>query len=278
VPPPPPPAVAIEEDEPKVETEAEVDEPAEERGGGEDAILQFGLGGGTQVASAYTVVVGSDSTGLAYRLSPLFLVDAKARVRIPPTGLFIAVGADFCRVKYRLETMPPVTPEEPGGWFFSVGGTVGYDISIPLGESLALSIAPVIGFSYDALSVSAQEPRTIVMSWGIVDGQAGVEIGARMFDALAIDAVARFGYVFAYGEKPDRTGEGGKGFDLSVGGRVRYWFIPVLGVYLDAVYEYQRIGFRDKGTRQRFAEDPELVDATIFSADLELTLGAMLAI
>lgn len=275
-PPPPPPVTLTREDQGTAEVTLE---RPWKRKNAEDAYLHVGVGGGMQVASAYTVAVGDTVTGLAYSLSPLFLVSANLTAQIPQIGLFLGGRFDFAPVKYAIDVVPAVDPAEPSGRFLSAGGLLGYRVlDLEASDSFTFTLAPVIAFGYDSLSVEEQGLNTVVVSWNALDGQAGLRLGFELFDTVTVEVEGRGGLVFGYSEKPTTTGEGASGFNLAVGGRARYWITDLVGVSVDALYGYRRISMEGMGTRTGFMEDPPLMDATIFSADLKLGLGVLLAI
>jgi hypothetical protein len=280
--PPPPVASGIEpkeDEDDEVTAKTEIEPSSGKRSGREDGYLRASLAGGSQLASAYTVVVGGEPTGLAYSLTPLFLANANVVVRIPQIGLFFGARVDFAPVKYQIDVDPPVDPAEPTGQFLSAGGTIGYEVlDLDLTESVRLRLSPMVGIGWDSLSVQSQGDNTIVLSWSAINANGGLDVSLILFDSLVIAAEGRGGYVFSYSEKPTTTGEGGSGVDVLGGLSVRYWLIDLFGIYLDATYEYMRIGMSGEGTRVRFMEDDPIVDAAIFSADFKVGLGVMIGI
>jgi hypothetical protein len=270
-------SVAIEpkeDDDDKATAKTEVG-GEKDRSGREDGYLRAGVAGGGQFASAYTVAVGGTPTGLAYTLTPIGLVNAHVLVRIPQIGIFFGGRFDFSPVKYEIDVTPPVEPPDPSGRFLSAGGHVGYGITIDLADAFRLRISPLIGVAWDSLSVQEQGDNTVIVSWSAIDFNGGLDLGFILFDALVIELSGRAGYVLSYSEKPTTTGDGGKGFDLLAGFAIRYWIIDLLGLYVEGAYGYQKIGMKGTGTRVGFIEDPPIVDATIFSADLKLAGGVM---
>ncbi len=279
---PPPPTRTVvpkEDDDDHVAVKAEVEGPTKPRAHGEFGIVRAGVAGGFQAASAYTVALEGQPTGLAYSLTPLALVDATVSVRIPQVGLFFGARADFSPVKYAIDVMPPVDPAEPKGRFLSAGGTIGYEVvDHRFSEAVHLRFSPVIGINWSSMSVQSQGDNTVVVSWSAIDANGGVEASLILLQSLAIELHGRGGYVFSYSESPKTTGEGGAGFDLNAGLALRYWILDLFGVYLDTTYEYMKVGMSGMGSRVGFVDDPPIVDATIYSADLKLGAGLMIGI
>ncbi len=273
-PPPPPPTSTIK---PDVATKTEA--PSKVALGREDRLFRLQLGFGTQIASAYTVAVGGEVTGLAYDLSPLLLIDASVLLQIPNLGLGLDLDFSFVPVKYSIDVDPPVDPSEPGGRFLNVGGDVFYKLRLArFGEGGSFSLTPLLGAGYTSLTVESQGENTVVVSWSAIDAHLGARFGIQISEAAAIELDAKGGLVLAYSEGPTTTGDSGSGLSLRVGGQGRYWLAGPMGLYLSAVYHYQKIGLSGEGTRTPFVGDPELIDASVFSGDFKLSGGVVLAL
>ena len=293
-PPPPPPRavkpVAPEPEEPapravpveeKPVAVAALAEPGAASQGPEDAVFRLALGAGTQVASAYTVAVGAQVTGLAYTLSPLMLIDVAATVSVPGVGLGATFDFSFVPVRYAIDVDPPVDPAEPSGRFMNLGGTAFWTIPLARfgdGEEGMLFVAPLLGGALTSMSAEPQGENTVVVSWNAFDLSGGVRLGVRASRELAFEVDGRGGLVLGYGESPATTGEGGSGLSLRFGGAARYWMSDNFGLFLGARYHYQRVGLSGVGTRTPFVDDPVLQDATVFSGDLKVSAGLLLAL
>ncbi|MCK6549384.1 hypothetical protein L6R52_26310 [Myxococcota bacterium] len=270
-----PPTPAIEEKKAEVEPEPEPDRPS---GTGEGKMLRFHAGAGSQVASAYTVSVGDAATGLAYDLSPLLLVEAGARFLVPKTGLSLGVEFAFVPVKYDIQVEPAVTPTDPGGSFMDLALTVAYQLELAkLGAKGSLYVAPLLGFRYTALSVDEQTPYAVVVSSTLLAPEAGVLFGVGL-GALAIEAHAKVDLAVSYEETPVTTGADGSGLGLDVGATGRLWFGDLLGAYLGLGYDFAKVSLSGTGTRTRFVDDPELVDASISTGNLRVGVGVLVAL
>jgi hypothetical protein len=248
--------------------------------GGEDRVLRLLIGAGSQVTSAYTVAVGPQVTGLAYKLTPLILLDAGVAVQIPNVGLAFELGLSFVPVKYQIDVDPAVMPAAPKGRFLDVGGGALYKLTLARfggGEQSRFFVAPQIGFQYSSLSVEAQEPYAVVLSWSSVAPYAGAKLGV-VLDALALELDARFKFIVSYGEAPDSTGDGGSGTGFHVGAVVRYWMSEHFGVAFRAAYDFSRVSFSGEGSRTPFVDDPPLLDASAYSSDLRASFGVVLGL
>lgn len=242
-------------------------------------IFEAGVGSGTQAGTAYTVSVADEVTALAYRLSPLFLLQLDLRLNIPDTDLSVEFSEAIATVKYALDTEPVVEPANPGGVFSSSALTVGYAIGLlAFGETGSLEVEPILGASIDVLSVQEQAPHSIVLSTLAFTPHVGVRPRVRFADAFDITVDARLRIVAAYSESPTKTGDSGFGLGTSVGARARYFITPMFGVSLGVAYEYTQITFSDEGDRPKFVGDPPLVNASIFSENFKVGLGLALAI
>lgn len=247
-------------------------------GGGEGKLMQLFVGGGTQMASAYTVAVGEQVTGLAYDLSPLVLFEAGARLNIPGTGLGIELGLSFVPVKYNIEVEPAVDPAEPKGSFLNVGGAVSYRLDLAdLGGGDAVYLSPLVGVSYEGLSVESQAPYAVVISSSQIAPAIGTRFGLGLGD-LVLEAKLALELVVSYSESPDKTGEDGGGIGLLLGAGLRYWVSENFGVFMDLAYDYTRITFNGEATRTPFIEDPKIENATVFSGNLKTALGVAVAL
>lgn len=257
-----------------------VDRGPSSANGGEDRVLRMLIGAGSQMTSAYTVSVGPQVTGLAYRLSPLILLDAGVALNIPNIGLGFELGLSFVPVKYQIDVDPAVDPAAPKGRFLDFGGAALYRIVLARfgdGEASRFYVAPQLGFQYASLSVEAQEPHAVVLSWSSVAPFAGARLGV-VLDALTLELDPRFKLVVSYGEAPDTTGDGGSGIGVGIGATGRYWVSDHFGMSFRLAYDYSQVSFSGKGTRIPFAEDPALVDASAYSSDLRASVGVVLAL
>ncbi len=269
----PPPAPAA-----SVEITAE-DAPAGPAGP-EESLLRIGLAVGTQAASAYTVTVGAQATGLAYELSPLFRVGVGAELSIPGTGLGLELSLGLAPVAFSIDVEPQVSPADPGGVFLDGALALSYALTLSrfgAAREGALVLRPLLGAGYAQLSVEGQGDNTVVVGYRALDLAGGLALDARLSRRLALELEGRFGYVVAFSETPASTGEAGGGLALRVGGRARYWLNDGVGVFVGAQYRFQRIGLSGEGTRVTFVDDPPLVGATVFTSDLQLVGGAAFA-
>lgn len=279
-PPPPPPVTSA----PKEETPAEVVAEPEAPTDGAKPIVVFRLGAGSQVLTAYTVSVGPEPTALAYRLSPLLAIGVGARLQIPSTGLAIEADFSFSPVKYALDTDPAVEPAEPAGSFIDVGATIGYSFQIAnLGEGSTLGLEPLVGFQFESLSVAEQVQAADQTPLSIVVGSTAIapHLGTRLlfdFGAVELQADLRLRIVASYSEKPAKTGDSGSGLGVYGGLDGRYWISDLIGLSMALGYEFTKVGFSGTGDRPVFQNDPDLIDATVFSSNLSVGLGVLLAI
>lgn len=248
----------------------------------EDNVFRLSVGAGTQVGSAYTVAVGGEVTGLAYDLNPLFLLSGDIDLffgGIGPGGLGINANVSFVPVKYQIDVDPPVDPAEPTGRFLNIGGSIRYrwDV-VQFGESGRFYVAPLLGVAYHLLSVQDQGENTVVVSWASVNVTGGAQLGVQISEFFTLALEGRVGGVASYNEAPTTTGNSGKGLNTLLGGQARFWISDYLGIYLNGIYEFQRVGLSGEGNRTPFVEDPPLNDATVFSADFKFGTGVMLSL
>ena len=272
--PPPPPA------EPEPVAEVTKDEgPGLKLGGKEGAAFRLTVGAGTQLASAYTVAVQGDVTGLAHTLNPLFLMTVGALIRAPSIGIGGELWLSYVPVKYQIDVSPAVSPSDPGGRFFNVGGALTYRLSLlQFGDTGTLYLTPLLGVGYGSMTVEGQGDNTVVVSYSAVDVQGGLRLGVALTEDLVVDLEGRFGGVVLYDEGPTTTGDGGKGINLNFGLNARYWITDMFGVFGGFNYSYQKVGLTGVGTRVAFQDDPQLLDATVFNGDFKLFSGVHLAL
>jgi hypothetical protein len=267
-------------DEEKPAEAARTSISAARRGNGEDKVLSIWLGGGSQIASAYTVAVGAQVTGLAYDLTPLMLLDAGVGVQIPGIGLGFELGLAFVPVKYQIDVDPAVDPAAPKGSFFDVGGSIFYELVLSeFGEGNAsrFFLTPQLGFSYASLSVEDQEPYAVVLSSSMVAPWGGAKAGLVLGD-LAFELEGRFKLVVSYSEAPVETGSDGGGSGVFIGAGARYWVSDNFGMVVRAGYDFARVSFAGEGTRTPFVDDPPLLDASAFTSSLRASVGVILAL
>lgn len=281
---PPPPSSSAASSSTRVQpkdeaTSAQVERPRSAGRGGEDQLLRLSLGVGTQMLSAYTVAVDGQVTGLAYELSPLLLFTAAARVHVPGTGLLVGAFGSFVPVQYSVVVDPPVDPANPSGRFLSIGGEVGYELALSeWGDGGRFALTPLVAGTWSSMSVESQGDNSVVLSYSGIDLVGGVRLGVLPTAALALEADLRGGLIVGYSEAPTTTGNDASGFALRLGGGARYWINELLGLYLSVGYHYRQVGFSGTGSRVGFFGDPQLVDATIFSGDLQTQAGVHLAL
>lgn len=263
--PAPPPVVAEAKPEPKASLRP---------------LIEIAAGAGTRAAGAYSVVVGGNSTRLAYNLGALLLIQAAARFNVPSTGLGVEAVFSFSPVKYDLTgVQPPPTPGDPSGSFLGIGGTLYYRLVLSgmnEGKKTGFALEPLAGVMFESLSVTAQTPALVLSSSAIVPhfGARGV---LRVTDSLELLLDARFRLPLGTSESPNKTGDPGLGIGLSVGGGAHLWLTSFLGLGVDAAYEYASVSFSGTGDRQRFMDDPPLVNASVATSALKVNVSALLA-
>jgi hypothetical protein len=276
-PPPPPPMTRIEpkDEAPTLKTEGRGNKPKS----GEDQLLRLSLGGGTQMLSAYTVAVDGQVTGLAYELSPLLLLTGAARVHVPGTGLLIGAFVSFVPVQYSVVVDPPVDPAQPKGRFLSIGGELGYELALSQWDDGGrFVLTPLLAGTWASMGVDSQGDNSVVLSYSGLDLLGGVRLGVLPTAALALEADLRGGLIVGYKESPTTTGASASGIALRFGGGARYWVNELFGLYLSVGYHFRQVGFSGSGSRVGFFGDPQLVDATVFSGDLQAQAGVHLAL
>jgi hypothetical protein len=259
---------------------AKVAAPSADSGSGESKVLRLSFGLGTQLASAYTVAVGGQSTGLAYNLNPLYGVAGGARVAIPSAGLSLDLGLSYVHVSYRVDVTPAVTPTNPSGRFLDFQAVLAYELMLSrfgAKEEKRFFVAPLLGVVYRSLSVERTVPDAIVLSSSALAPRIGGKLGL-MLGSVALEAIGAADLVVSYNEEPEKTGQNGTGLGLSIGAAGRYWLSETFGVSLSGGYEYMKISMSGPGTRKPFVNDPQLLNASVFSGDWKMTLAAMLAL
>lgn len=278
--PPPPPAPAPKPAPPPTASTSKPDEgPGLDLGGKENAVFRLTVGAGTQLGSAYTVAVDGQVTGLAHTLNPLFLMTVGALVRAPSIGIGGEVWLSFVPVKYQIDVNPAVTPSDPGGRFFNVGGAVTYRLSLmEFGDTGTLYLTPLLGAGYGSMTAEGQGDNSVVVSYSAIDVQGGLRIGAALTQDLVVELETKVGGVLLYDEGPTTTGDSGSGINLQFGLGGRYWLNDVFGIYAGFAYAYQRVGLTGVGTRVAFQDDPQLLDATVFNGDFKLFSGVHIAL
>lgn len=277
LPPPPPPVTRVE---PKDEAPViKAERPGPRPKSGEDQLLRFSLGAGSQLLSAYTVAVDGQVTGLAYELSPLLLLTGAARVHVPGTGLLIGAFLSFVPVQYSVVVDPPVAPAQPSGRFLSIGGELGYELALSeWDDGGRFALTPLLAGTWASMGVESQGDNSVVLSYSGLDLLGGVRLGVLPTSALALEADLRGGLIVGYKESPTTTGASASGVALRFGGGARYWVNELFGLYLSVGYHFRQVGFSGSGSRVGFFGDPQLVDATVFSGDLQTQAGVHLAL
>jgi hypothetical protein len=245
---------------------------------GERKLLQIAVGSGMQIGSAYTVAVQNVATGLAYNLGPLLMFHGGARVLLADLGLGFELNLSYAHVKYAIDVNPPVT--SPSGGFLDFGANAFYQLTLARfgsKEENRFFVAPLLGVAYNTLSVDKQTPYTVVVGSSALAPSLGARVGV-MLGALEIEASGRLNLVVSYSESPTSTGSSGGGIGTKVAGGGRYWLNDFVGVSFALGYEFMRVGLKGAGNRTVFMMDPPLMNATVYSADVKLTLGVVLAI
>jgi hypothetical protein len=186
----------------------------------------------------------------------------------------------FSPVKYDLTgVQPPPTPGDPSGSFLGIGGTVYYRLVLSgmnEGKKTGFALEPLAGVMFESLSVTAQTPALVLSSSAIVPhfGARGV---FRVIDSLELLLDARFRLPLGTSESPNKTGDPGLGIGLSIGGGAHLWLTSFLGLGVYAAYEYASVSFSGTGDRQRFMDDPPLVNASVATSALKVNVSALLA-
>lgn len=243
-------------------------------------MIEIAAGAGTRAAGAYAVVVQGSSTRLAYSLDPLLLIQASARFNVPSTGLGVEASFSFSPVKFDLtKVVPAPTPGDPSGSFLGIGGTLYYRLVLSgmnEGKKTGFALEPLAGVMFESFSVTAQSPALVLSSSAIIPhfGARGV---LRATDSLELRLDARFRLPLGTSESPNKTGDPGLGIGLAVGAGAQLWLTSFLGLGLDAAYEYASVSFSGTGDRQRFIDDPPLVNASVATSALKVNLSALLA-
>lgn len=276
--------IAIKEDSEPAATAAETQvESRRRKWQPEDAMLRFGLAGGSQLASRYTVVVGGEVTGLAYSLSPLMMLGAEAGVYLDDYKLGFDLGFSYVPVRYSIDVEPTVDPNQPKGSFLDFSLTARYRLRLTeIGRDGYFALSPALGLRYAALSVSpqsymGQEDFSVVLGWSSVTPVLGANLELALDERLILEATIRLGLIVSYGESPTTTGDGGGGLALGFGAGARYWILDPVGAFVRLGYDYQSIGMSGAGTRKPFVDDPPLVDASVLSSQFRVSVGAMVA-
>lgn len=243
-------------------------------------MIEIAAGAGTRAVGAYAVVVQGSSTRLAYSLDPLLLIQASARFNVPSTGLGVEASFSFSPVKFDLtKVVPAPTPGDPSGSFLGIGGTLYYRLVLSgmnEGKKTGFALEPLAGVMFESFSVTAQSPALVLSSSAIIPhfGARGV---LRATDSLELRLDARFRLPLGTSESPNKTGDPGLGIGLAVGAGAQLWLTSFLGLGLDAAYEYASVSFSGTGDRQRFIDDPPLVNASVATSALKVNLSALLA-
>jgi hypothetical protein len=82
--------------------------------------------------------------------------------------------------------------------------------------------------------------------------------------------------VASYAESPTDSGAASPGLGLAVGGGLGWSILDWLSLELQLRYQYSSVSFSGTATRQRFANDPPLVETSVAYEDLKLSLGPVL--
>jgi hypothetical protein len=134
-----------------------------------------------------------------------------------------------------------------------------------------------VGLRLESLSVDPQTP-TIVVGQSAVVPHLGVGAAWGLSEALVLGADVRLRLPLGYSESGATTGDGGSGFGLAFGGSARYWLAQAFGLTAGLTYTYTSVSFSGVGSRQRFASDPIIQDASVASSSLRVSVGALLAL
>jgi hypothetical protein len=200
-------------------------------------------------------------------------------VFIPSTPLVVEGSFLLSPVTFALDTDPPVTPTEPGGSFLEVGGALGWRLRLSGqdGDRAGFVLEPKVGVRLESLSIDPQTP-TIVVGQSAVVPHFGLAATWGLSEALAVGADVRLRLPLGYSESGAITGQDGSGFGVAFGGSARYWIVPAFGLQAGLTYTYTSVSFSGEGKRQLFDGDPPLIDASVASSSLRLSIGALLAL
>jgi hypothetical protein len=243
----------------------------------EDRSLLISVGLGSQLSSAYAVVVGGETTGLGYALGAAPLVRIQARSTPFTVPLALEAELDWAAVRYSVALEGVDAPFSPAGHFLDLraGGSWDFDLAQWSGGGLQLS--PKVGLGYRALAVEAPEQGALVLGSHWVAPQAGLGLGLRVADVATIEAHGIARAILGYTEKPSTSGENGGGLGMTLGGGFRYWISDGLAIAAGIEYEYAQINTEGAGTRATFRGDPVLSDAQVLHSELRATAGVTFA-
>ena len=251
----------------------------------EDSVFRIRVSAGSRLASSYDVTVDGQDTGLSYALSPIPLFEADVHFQLRKWGARLELG--LAPVSYDINVDPEVEPSDPSGLFVGVGGHAFYEFTLGrIGRQGRLTLSPLLGAGYQALSVDAQVAaelstpmtRSVVVSYTAIDVMVGARSRLLLSDRLAVEADVRAGFLVSYSESPVETGQDGGGFSIQAGAAGRYWLLSSLGIGVDVGYRFQQVGLSGAATRIGFEDDPELTDASISNGDLRLTAGVVVSL
>jgi hypothetical protein len=263
--PPPPPA-------PPPAPPAVASAPIEVERHPEDRIFHASLSGGSQLSSEYAVSVKQQATGLAYRLRPTALIAGELSINLPWLPLSLEASIAYVPMFYDIDVEPAVTPDHPGARHLDVAGSIGYGFRVWI-----FVVRPLLGLTYRSLSVQQQQPIDIVVGSTSIAPHLGLRAGIRI-GAVTMEAKGLVRLIASYRESPRRTGESSLGYSVLAGAAARYWITDFFGAYAEVAYDFTRIGFEGAGTRVKFEGDPELVEATVFAAEIRAALGVTFAL
>jgi hypothetical protein len=264
--PPPPPAPPAP---PAVTSPAPID-PLERHP--EDRIFHASLSGGSQLSSEYAVSVKQRATGLAYRLRPTALIAGELSINLPWLPLSLEASIAYVPMFYDIDVEPAVTPDRPGARHLDVAGSIGYGFRVWI-----FAVRPLLGLTYRSLAVQQQQPIDIIIGSTSIAPHLGLRAAIRI-GAVTMEAKGLFRLIAMYRESPHRTGDGSLGYSVLAGAAARYWITDFVGAYAEVAYDFTRIGFDGAGTRVKFEGDPELVEATVFAAEIRAALGVTFAL
>jgi hypothetical protein len=243
-------------------------------------LFQLDLAAGSQAYTAYTVVVGSKATALAYKLNPLLLLNAAARLDVPGTGLGIEAEGCFAPAKFALSVMPTVTPASPSARFIEGGGNVLYTIGLgrpTLGARTTFDLEPLLGLRFESFGVDPQAANNVVLSQSSLTPHLGVRARVVAADGLELEAEARGRLVASFSESPTFTGKSGGGFGVTIGAGARYWLAERFGLTLGLAYEYLAVSLSGSGARITFEGDPALQNAKVLTSNFRVHAGGVMA-